>query len=371
MSISSVNNDRVYYAATIRPINLLTGYSQAVFRENFTTALINKCSDWYLTVTHVTCPIEAIPIFIPRIEPFFVSGNTNINKTVYVVSLEYNGFSSGPVNIIYVPQNQNVTIPIPLSAASPIQQKTDYYFVYNYTWWQDIVNTALITAFNQLNVASGFSLPLGSVAPYITFDINYRLFELVAQVAFYDRVLITPINIFMNFDIFTLFDGLPHINVNPTGVYNEVQLIVENQYDNFFNPSYLAPTIPPSYYVMRAEFGSLLNMSPLRNIVITSASLPIRDEIVPLSTTGNGQVNYMSVVRNLEVNLDNFNRSTIEYKQSGPYHLTNFLSDFPLTTVDLSVFWISKFGDVYPLLIPYNNIINIKMEFIRKSTFTS
>ena len=84
----------------------------------------------------------ALPVFIPAIQ----TGQSNVNQTVYIITLVYNG-ASGTGTIMHVPQP---TAQLP-SAPTTVQDfSTDYYYIYNYQDWIGMVNTAFQTAFANL-----------------------------------------------------------------------------------------------------------------------------------------------------------------------------------------------------------------------------
>ena len=84
----------------------------------------------------------ALPVFIPSIQ----TGQSNVNLTVYNVTLRYNNIQgSAYINHVPQPTRDNVSPPITSQDLTG-----NYYNVYNYQDWIQMVNTALTAAYNIL-----------------------------------------------------------------------------------------------------------------------------------------------------------------------------------------------------------------------------
>ena len=367
MSITKINNDRVYYNMAIRCPFGQTSIA-ASFTENFIQPLLYKPDDFYMSLIRGTFPITFIPIWLPLIQSYPV--NTDVNNTIYSITMTYGAFTSGPIYLQYISNDPNITPPPPLSASNPNQDLGNiYYFVYYYSILTQMTNNALKAAYNALNFASGGTLPVGSEPPYFQFNTNTTIYEFIAQIAYYDFSLVNKINVFMNFYLYDLFEGLP-AKFYPS---DTIQLIVYDQGNNLYNPPSIFPAAAPLYYLMKGEYISITNTYPLRSILIVSNTLPIKNEFYPVKSGLNQSVvNNISLVRDFEPDLSNiFNRSINQFFQTGPHQLINFTSSQPLVKFDIQIFWSSKYGDIFQLTIPYNNTVELKFEFIRKDTFTS
>ena len=147
----------------------------------------------------------SLPVFIPAIQ----TGQSNVNQTVYIITLVYNGVS-GTGTIIHVPQP---TAQLP-SAPTTVQDfSTDYYYIYNYQDWIGMVNTAFQTAFTNLTAnlttASIFNIytnqvpiPLDAFTPLASGITQVITLANSAGVAFAGPVVINtttaPLNVVMN-----------------------------------------------------------------------------------------------------------------------------------------------------------------------------
>jgi hypothetical protein len=363
----SQQNDRIYYNIVI-PHNLNGGFSPAIYQEQLNQAILNNPSDYYMSVIRFSIPGGNIPLIIPDIQPY---PNTDVNKTIFSVTLTYNVFTSSQIFVEFVPDDESLQ-PTPLTPQSPLPTTNGYYFLYTYTSFLNMINTALSNAFIALGIASG-GLPVGSLAPYFQFDpINERI-SLVAQVAFYDETLANPIKIYMNYQLFSLLDGLPSVFQGysaPTG--SDFLLVVKNNHDNFYNPSNVTPVYPPLYYIMTQEYPTLADLNSFKSLALTSNLLPIKPEYIPRPKSSNQSViNTQGYLKNFEplVVLGPESRTVIQYQADGPYQLIDLTSNTPLTKIDVSVFWFDVYGNQYLVDIPYNQVLTIKMVFIKKSTY--
>jgi len=368
------DGDRIYYNFIIGEKIDTNPLFDARFQQNLDDVFINNPSDYYLSVVRFSIPCQNIPIFIPEIQPY---PNTNVNNTVYSLSLEYNGFSSGQTFVQFVSGNPNVPINS-ITPSSPLANTSSiYYWIYNYQEFIDMVNNTFVTAFNTLDVASG-GLPVGSEAPYFEFDSATQLISLVAQRQFYDRTLLNPINIFMNYKLFVYYDGI-EVNYLGTGSNSyaangkDVQFIVKDLKNNWYNPSFVPPASPPDYYKMTQDFPNLVTWNVFKSLQITSNMIPIREEYAPaLQSAGSSNTESQIFLKDFEPVLNNGgdSRGILYFVLDGPYQLINLMSTTPLTKLDMSLYWVDRFGRKFLLQCPYNQVISVKIVFIKKSSYT-
>jgi hypothetical protein len=363
-SIKTKREDKIYYNVVIpyRPDS--TGFAPAVFQEQLNQSILDRPSDYYMTIIRFSIPVQNIPIFIAEIQPF---PNTNLNNTIYSVTLTYGANTSGQTFVQFVTQNPNATPSLPLTAFHPNADKTPYYYIYEYTQFLSMVNATLATAFAALPGS-----PVGSQAPYFIFD-GQRL-SLVAQIAYYDQALPTPINIYMNYFLLTYFDGIT-TDFYGVGLVNglDAKFLVRNDYNNFYNPPNIAPVYPPLYYIMTQNYTALIDWNSFKSLSLVSNLIPIKQEFIPSSMPNQGfnlaVVNSRGQLKDFEpIFNNNENRTVVQYFPTGPYQLINMNSDDPLTKIDISIFWSDQFGNIYPLDIPFNQLATIKILFTRKDS---
>ena len=114
------------------------------FEETFTRPFLDgTADDYFVAIARFSIQTGGtLPVFIPAIQ----TGQGDVNKTVYIITLTYNGVS-GTGTIEHVPQP---TAQVPSVPTTSQDLTTDYYYIYNYQDWIGMVNTAFQTAFSNL-----------------------------------------------------------------------------------------------------------------------------------------------------------------------------------------------------------------------------
>lgn len=369
------NSDRIYYNFIIGERVNNKPFYEAKFQQNLDDVFLKTPSEYYLSVVRFSIPCQNIPIWYPEIKLY---PNTNINDTVYSVSLEYNGFTSGETFVQFVSENPNayvrsITVNNPEAETSSI-----YYWIYNYQAVVDMINTALATAFTALGVASG-GLPVGSVAPYFEFDPVTQLMSLVAQRLFYDVGIALPITVFMNYKLYTYFDSMlsNYLGTNSYNVYlpngKDFQIIVKDLKNNWYNPSFVVAASPPNYYKMSQNYPTLLNWGVFQSLQITTNLIPVKSEVAPtLDSNDSSNTTEQSFLKDFEPVLNNggdTRNGVLQYVLDGPYQLINLVGNTPLKKLDIQLYWVDRLGRKYLLLCPYNQVVSIKTVFIKKSSY--
>lgn len=363
--------DRVYYNIVMKynPAlnnNGLINATPAIFTEQLSQSIIENPSEYYMSIVRFTIPTQNIPIFIFEAQPF---PNLNMDLGIYSVTLSYNGNFSPQTFVTYETTSPNVPKPLPVTASNPNWDRTPYYYVYTYSQFLKMINTALATAFAAIPLGA----PVGSIAPYFIIDeINERI-SLVAQRAFYDITLATPILIYINYNLHHFLDGIP-INFLSTNSLNgrDIQFLVRDQKDNWYNPPFLAPATPPDYFIMTQEYPTLINWNSFKSLQMISNSLPIKDEYVPTFQPGTlGALNFQSIVKDFEplLELGPEARTSVQYQLNSPYQLINLFDTKPLNRIDIGIYWTDEFENKYVVTIPKGSLVTIKLVFIKKSTF--
>lgn len=367
-------DDRIYYNVVMpyNPINSQNNdspISPAIFNVEFNQAILDNPSEYYLAVQRFTIPTQTIPIMIAQIQnwPLNVTGP---NKMIQSFTLTYGANTSGQVYLDFLTTNPNYPVPAAPSASKPSVDEVPYYYVYNYEQMILMMNNALQTAFNNLPVK-----PVGSFAPFFIYDTNTELISLVAQIAYYDLANVTPIKIYCNIDTLIYVDNLP-LNFLGRNTTNgmDVQLLVRDQKNNYYNPQYLTPPIPipPAYYIMTQCCHSLTNWNAFRSLQLVSSTLPIRKEYVPRQFYENPSIiNTSGILKDFEPILDlgPEARTTVQYQLNSPYQLINMFGSVPLTKLDISIFWTDQQGHQQLLDIAPGQTVSIKLVFIKKSSY--
>ena len=384
--------DKQYYNVSIQfDPNSPNGETLAQFSEDRDIPILNNPSQWYMAISRFTINAESIPIFImdQEVNP---GDPTDVNFTPYSVTISYFNLvgpdlirSTFKVNIVYTPKN-TFTVPN-LPTATSAKSVSRYYYVFSYQHMIDMVNTALTAAFTAFKVAEGGAVQ--TVVPFFRFDKETSLFSLITEFDFIEPITgildgisqtVNRAQVCMNDKLYNkCFQGIP-AKFNGRGLVGGedycIDVIQEPGNTNAY--AFLGGTIPvppadPEFLITEQEGITLDQWNDVRDIVFTTRSIPIYKEMVKSSSSADGLPTFLSTITDFQPNLATAlsGSSILSFFQEGPYRLINLLSPYPMRTFDFQIFWIDKLGNQIPLFITFNQEINVRFAFLRKSSFTS
>jgi uncharacterized protein YrzB (UPF0473 family) len=327
--------DNVYY-----DINLFNPYQatqeiDAIYSETRNKAIVTgRGDDYYLTVTKFEIPSTTIPIF------YFQLSGVDDTEGIYSVTLEYNGtFIQQP--LIFVPQGGE-----PLSINS-------------YSQFIDIINTALETAFTDLQTAEP-GIPVTD-PPFLIYDSVTNLISIKVDKDYADPGNET--SLFFNWELYSFFQTWEIIlnsqGSSPNGT--DVQILIKDNNNNT-DPS------DPAFFLIPQELSSLQLWYDIRKIVITTNSIPIQKEYIS-SIDENGNQVFLPILTDFTPGLNNIDESLTNYIYfpSGPYRLIDINSDQDIRKIDIQVYWEDKYRNLRLLRIPPGQGLSIQLLFLRKT----
>lgn len=212
--------EHIYYNATIIDNETkdkgINNNPLAQFKESRSSSLIENPSHYDFTINRFSMNGvgKSIPIFIPLIE----TGQTDINKTIYKITLELikTGTGAGTyeetLNITYQPQIQSPTPSQPL-----IKQDltSHYYYVYSYDFFTGLINDALSIAVDNIKtavIAAGGTL-LTSKKPFLRYNELNNRFEIYGNTFSFGQDKTSSdetFKIYFNTNLFMLISGFLH-----------------------------------------------------------------------------------------------------------------------------------------------------------------
>lgn len=351
--MDNINN--IYYNVII---NSEDNRGLASFEENRTEPILNNCEDYYMIIYRFYCPMSRIPILIADI----MENQPDPNKMIYSVGIEYNG-NYNQTFVTYVPSYKYLPVPLgPSFNPGGKQAKSNYYFITTIQALLDMINTTLQTAFSSIPT------PPGSTAPFIYYDNSTNFFNLVADSSYYADTLANPISIYMNMDLYPLFDSLPADLLSETAINGKnFRIRVLFNGNNYFSPGGIAPSATTTLWRITQDYNSLSNWNSLLNIVFLSNTIPVRSEQIP-AFKRDGESTARNILTDFQPIFDKngIDRDAGQYFANGIYRLVDLVSTDPLRKFDLSVFWQDKNQILYPLIIAPNETLTMKIYFIKK-----
>ena len=344
-----------------------------VFNEIRNRPYLANPQDYFCSILRFQLDTPSLPVFIPDIEP----NQSDINKTIYQICLTRSTFSSGIINVMYTPTDFYNSFPS--SPVGEVQENSPYYYVYNYQHFIKNLNDAFETAFQALLAASG-TLPTAH-APAFVFNSETKRLSLIADVAGYNDDDNAKIKIFINPALQHLVDSLDFYYygsppLNPSTNPLSYRLRVYNRINNLLVINPIVGTGQSwTVYIMENEQIDISLWNPVSSIVFTSSLLPVLptntsnpSTLAQLSNYGNNS-NVSNTITDFEIAIDSSNgyKNTISYVPASEYRLLDILSNSPLNSIEVSVFWKDTRGRLNPFKLNCGCAGNIKLLFRKKA----
>ena len=421
--------DIVYYnadiinAKTTNPTNILNDPIVS-FQEARNIPIIKNSANYEFSIIRfqLNGSGKNLPLMMPQIE----LGQANIDLTTYTFGMSLTKTISGSAKtfyvsspIIYYPENATYGTlangPKPQAPFKEQDVSTDYYFVYSYEHWVNLVNKTFQLIFTNLQtlVTSAGGGTLTSFCPYMTYEPSTGLFNIYYDAnsfgnnpSPYGNFQLNSgtgesMRLYSNNNSYGLFSSFNSLYVNTpisydyskevyTGVtgkgnINEPNLyIVENKLNtNIWNPNLYSsfPTLATAYYKMAENFvntGCIWN--PINSIVFTSGQLPVVNEALSTPVKyGNSNIdttitssNFTPTIADLAINTRKAEdySNLIFYEPNGEFKMASMLggSNGYITNIDIQVFWKNRLDNkLYPIRMFNYSSVSMKMMFRRKN----
>jgi hypothetical protein len=344
-----------------------------------TSDMVSKASDYYCSVVRFNLPLSGIPNLICPILPN--QGNPQLTPWQIGVS---NG-NVGNFNTVSLMYTDNTTV-----YNLPIQNQTTQVvnpslFIYNYQVVIDMMNGALLQAYNASNLAAVFP---ALEAPFFYFDSTTQLINLIASKIF-SLPLQSPLTavptIYINNALKVYLDSFEYISNgfgNANGAdwifrLNKTITISAIVYQIYPTPNmgYAFPgdtiTSPPSYFQYTQIYPAMAYWTASSKLFFTTGSIPVNEEYLPSLTAGQTNSNQIPILTDfvLDLSSSNNNRDVAYYVPTSQYRLVDLNSDTPINTIDIQVYWQDQFLNYWPLNINAGQQANIKIAFVKKSMY--
>ena len=309
-------------------------------------------------LTNTNSPILNVPV---------VPNQGNPNTSVYQIYLTYDNTTIAE-NVIFIPQNKLAPVPPPPNQTSDGFQDNQYgyYSIYNYSYFCFLVNNALSSAWSALKTLYP-ALP-DEPAPYIKFDPITELFSIYSTNDIFNQDNVSPVVIYFNGALFTLFSYFPSLTVDLNGL--AVQQILINNNNSVVNST--------GINILTQETTSINLFSQVVSIVITSQFLPvIKSQIFNPALYYGGveeKLNNNSVSQNilLEYSLtDNIYYKNIVYNPTAQYRVFELTGNNPLFNLDFKFWYRTVFGNLEPVYLNSGTYLSLKIGFFRKDYYKS
>ncbi len=386
---NDTNPDQVYYDVTVTNFQSTTTQPPVFYyNEQRDMPFISVPEDYYMSILRFTVDTGTLPVFIPSIQP----NQGNINLTIYSVTLTYTYLGTTYVAqefLDWTPQDLSAPIPIPPNqTATGVQvNDTGYYNCYSYTFFLAIVGRAYEQAFANLSaqvVTAGGALP-SIEPPYIDWDTSSSSGTLFADVLGYDtnpNAGYTPILIYMNAPLFSLFESFPArylgYELTPLNVQGRnFQLLPFNK--GATNLQIITPVNGDPVWTaicLYQECSTTSAWTPIQSLVFISNTLPINPNQVstPLIFNNGSQISLggnnsgiANIITDLVSDTGSY-RPNLVYLPSAQYRYITLFGNRPLFNIDLEIFYRLRTGNLIPFRLQSGGTVTIKIAFIKKDS---
>lgn len=321
---------------------------QAQFFETKQKNIIKNSREYHLAISRFNVPIGNIPLFIFRIQEG--PAQANINLGIYQITLRFNNQNFSEY-ITYNPTTPGLNLPNPPSLNSGKQNTTAYYYNFKIQPLLNMFNTSLSTQYTLLKAA--YPGTLTTEAPFFWFNPETKLIKLYCEDAY---SLANEVEIWINQPSQFLFEGFDLEFFGELTRYYKFEVYTNPIRTNGFNATHI---------YMEQLNQTISKYTSFKKIVFKTSLIPIRLE--------NASYNNESGISVDEPILTDYvisdwlgDRENFIFFNRGPYRFIDLVSDNPIKSINIQVFWedelnVLRLIDIFP-----GNTLNIKLAFIIK-----
>jgi hypothetical protein len=134
---------------------------------------------------------------------------------------------------------------------------------------------------------------------------------------------------------------------------------------------------PRSWQIITQPYSSAPLWSCVKQLIFTTALMPVNNELVGLPGVVNSNTaldtdvqnnNFSPVITDLEVPLITGDeiKPSISYSPNGEYRLIDLMSNTPINSIEISVYWKDQYGVLHPFVLEPGCFSSLKILFRRK-----
>jgi len=385
-SITGNGTSHIYYNITLTNNDTSdTHFPPPIsFTETRNSPFINCPEDYFMSVVRFSMDTPTLPILTCQPDINVVVGPQSYNILIYQVFLSYKGITAVQA-LTFEPQNifSQPPVNIPLK---PEDIQSEYYNVYNYQWFIEMVNTAFqlcLVKLRGLAAPTPTPIPDDFTAPFFGWDTgsNVAILQQNILTANFGGAK-TGLEIYFNTALYELFNSFIFTSGFVPGITPQVighKLYVETGL-NAIVSTITTTTYPPEpgvtnkYFNMIQEYSTVGLWSPVDSIVFTSSMLPLTPELqaAPVVYNTNGVFESVGSNANLTNVLTDFivpgneYKPTVNYTPSAEYRMVDLFGTNACSSIQVNVYYKNKFGTLIPALLGFGCSASIKILFRRK-----
>jgi hypothetical protein len=364
------SSDRIYY--DINMINNSNKNKIINFKETKNTPILSNPDLYDMSVIRFSADTSQLPLFIPDID-FKASDpyhETKYNFKFRLHKADETIIVGGNTNILWAPQNKNKQKMI----GDPYKLiESGYYNCYNINYFIQLINDQINDAFTIFKNANGLNTDFKS--PFFEFDVAMQSFNLLADERIFNQNKLHNEDVcFLDFNniFFNLFYTL---NAIRDSANDSNEFIIRTNMNYMKTNIFVINTDTEEYsaIVLNSEGSSIDSFNPIENIVFTTSLLAIEPNMVSQSSSfednnsilhggNNHNFNIISDIR-----IQSTGRGILEYLPNFPRIITMKCNQSALKSIDISVWYVTRYGVMLPLETPPSSTTTLKIMFIKKS----
>jgi hypothetical protein len=329
--------------------------------------ILDNPSDYKMAIIRFSAQTPLIPILVlSGYQAGLDSGA--INKLNDSITFGFAGNFTAPVFLQWVPQTD---APPPAfitdssgTIISPNPQNNQYFYLFSYQHWINIINTAFDSAFALATALPGWPAA-ATAAPRMVYDPATQLCTLLFETR-YDYKNPAPIGTYFNLELFEYFqnsfDSFQN-NYNartPLADGTDVQLLVTDTTTNHITSPFVG-------YSMIQEFNTLALWPDVYKFVFLSSSIPVVKEYSQYTQNTKSTPLVPIVSDFIPVALTGPDiRTQIVYAPTAQYRYIDLIGTTPLYAIDLQMFWVDALNNWNPVFVPHYSTVDVKIAFVKK-----
>ena len=334
--------------------------NQLIFKDTKAGNIIENSGDYLVAVNRFHLSTINLPVAIPIIQ-----FGSDPNKTVYSFTLSYKT-NAYQAFLEFIPQNQGVSVKPPTTGQD---MSNEYYFVSNYNYFVELMNTTLQTAYNGLKNSA--DLP-SSVAPYLIYDPSTRQLVFNADTNYDVKANADPIYIYMNNKMRRMLSGFETINFGekqPNGMNYRLNIYNNNNYNILQQAD--GSSILQSY----EQYNSILTWNPIACVALEAYGIPLNQTNLPdpIQYGTNNTLQALSTnlqrpyITDFTVSPSDEYLPAVDYTAGNNHRWIDLVGHQPIGgNIEIRVIWRDKYGNSYPLYLSSDASADLKLVFIRK-----
>lgn len=352
---SECPDDNIYYNIVVTNPVTASNSINIEYTENRVQSILDNPCEYFLSIVRFAVSGVTVPLFVCPVTP------PSLLTTPFSVTLSFSG-TDFQTFLIYQPRDLS-SVP-----SSPFGE---YYYIFDYQHFIDMINRALLTSFTALKLA--FPLAPPTEAPYFVYNAETQLISLFAQQLYAG---LATISIYINIRLEKYLTAIENIFLGSNTLNGkDVQFLVKDNKNN-------TPASPAAYYEMKQQFNMLYLWNSFQKIVFTTGTIPVKYEYIPSqplnnpanpSSTPEGANTFRAILTDFQPSQEGAGdvRSNFIYFPQGPYRLVDLNSKTPLNKFDIQVFWEDDTQALRPLQIIPGGSMNVKFLFVKRKLYKS